>query len=206
MSATNSGRALEERSRPLSGLLSPVRCEWQEQFDLEQQKDVLQLMNLILEREDTIGYPAPLEWDEGMELMGATARAVAAGEQHVLLFRTQDDGVVGHVLMTRRLLPNCRHIGEICRTFVHPNYRGVSVVRLGLRAVLERAENIGIEVLQLDVRAGTRIARLWEAVGFQIIGEMKDYARVNGVRYSGLFMFQHVSVLRERLDGAPAVS
>lgn len=194
-------RTSDKKARPLSGLLQPIRCEWQEQFDSITQAEVLRLMNHVLEREDTIGFPGPVAWDEGMRLMGSTAQAVTAGEKHILLFRTDDQAIVGHVLLSRRTLPNCRHIGEIARTFVHPDYRGLSVVRSGLRAVLDRAEAIGIDVLQLDVRAGTRIARLWEALGFRVIGEMEDYARVIGQRFAGYFMYQHVAVLRARLDG-----
>lgn len=198
---SESHRSLHKKSRPLSGLLEPIRCEWQDPFDSDTQAEVLHLMNHVLEREDTIGFPGPVAWEEGMRLMEATAQAVAAGEKQILLFRTGGNTIVGHVLLSRQMLPNCRHIGEIARTFVHPDYRGLSVVRSGLRAVLDRAEAIGLDVLQLDVRAGTRIARLWEALGFRIIGEMEDYARVNGQRFAGYFMYQHVAVLRARLDG-----
>ena len=198
---SESPRSPGKKARPLGGLLQPIRCEWQDQFDPVAQAEVLRLMNRVLEREDTIGFPGPLAWEDGMRLMESTAQAVAAGEKHVMLFRTGDNVIVGHVLLSRQILPNCRHIGEIARTFVHPDYRGLSVVRAGLRAVLDRAEAIGVDVLQLDVRAGTRIARLWEALGFRIIGEMEDYARVNGQRFAGYFMYQHVAVLRARLDG-----
>lgn len=157
-------------------------------------------MNKVLETETTIGFGGPLSIEEGMRWMASTARAVASGEKHVLLFRDIDNKVIGHVLLTPNALPNCRHIGEISRTFVDSDYRGVSVIRMGLRSVLDRADLLGIETIQLDVRAGTRIAKLWQALGYEIIGTMRDYARVDGESFDGLFMYQKVSVLRSRLE------
>lgn len=190
------------RARPLSGLAKPVRLEWLDDFPVTLQEQVLDLMNEVLSKETTIGFPGPLSYTEGMRWMAGTARALAAKDKHLLLFRSIDDEVVGHVLMTPSALPNCRHIAEISRTFVHPDYRGVSVIRMGLRSVLEKAESLNIDVIQLDVRAGTRIAKLWQALGFQVIGKMEDYARVNGESFAGLFMYQHVKELRRRLDRA----
>lgn len=188
------------RARPLSGLAKPIRLEWVDKFPQPLQEEVLDLMNAVLARETTIGFAGPLTYSEGMRWMAGTARAVTNGDKHLLLFRDTDDKVVGHVLMTPNALPNCRHIGEISRTFVHPDYRGVSIVRMGLRSVLDRADQIGLEVIQLDVRDGTRIAKLWQALGFQVVGKMEDYARVNGESFPGLFMYQHVKVLRQRLE------
>ena len=160
-------------------------------------------MNKVLETETTIGFGGPLSTEEGMRWMASTARAVASGDKHVLLFRDIDNKVVGHVLLTPNALPNCRHIGEISRTFVDADYRGVSVIRMGLRSVLDRADLLGIETIQLDVRAGTRIAKLWQALGYEVIGTMRDYARVDGESFDGLFMYQKVSVLRSRLGKLP---
>lgn len=177
-----------------------VICRWTTDFTEDLRGQTARLMNTILEREDTIGYPAPLPFDEAMGIMNETAENAINGSVYLLLFMENTRNVVGHLLLTRSSLPNCRHIAEISQTFIHPLRRNPGVIRKGLRAVIEKSEESGIEVLKLDVRANSRIARLWQALGFSVIGEMQDYARVNGEVYSGLLMSQHVNVIRDRLS------
>jgi hypothetical protein len=168
------------------------------------QFEIFELMNLVLENEDTIGFPEPLTVEEGGKVLGSLARAIKHGNKLLLLMREQhSDRIVGHLILTQSALPNCRHVAEISRVFVHPNYRGVSSIRIGLREVLDKCSQLGIELLTLDVRANTRVHKLWQALGFDTIGVMQDYARVNGESFPGCYMYQSVSVLRGHIALLP---
>lgn len=175
-----------------------VLCEWPARVDESTQTELADLMNRVLLRETTIGFPGPLPRDEALGLMKQTAEAVASGAKHLLIFRTPENKIIGHVLFTQNHLPNCRHIGEVSRVFIDPEHRGVHIITLGLGEVIEKAEALGIEIIQLDVRAHTPIHRLWQSLGFVAIGIMKDYARVNGQSFDGCFMYQRVPELRRR--------
>jgi hypothetical protein len=52
-----------------------------------------------------------------------------------------------------------------------------------------RCLEMGWEIVTLDVRANTRSHRLWSAIGFREYGRLADYARINGERRAGAFMF-----------------
>lgn len=175
-----------------------VLCEWPGKVDEVMQAELADLMNRVLLRETTIGFPGPLPRAEALALMKQTAEAVARGAKHLLIFRTPDQKIIGHVLFAQNYLPNCRHIGEVSRVFIDPEHRGVHIITLGLGEVVEKADALGIEIIQLDVRAHTPIHRLWQGLGFVAIGIMKDYARVNGQSFDGCFMYQRVTELRRR--------
>lgn len=175
-----------------------VVCEWPTQVDESMQTELADLMNRVLLRETTLGFPGPLPRSEALALMKQTAEAVASGAKHLLIFRTPENKIIGHVLFTQNRLPNCRHIGEVSRVFIDPAHRGVHIITLGLGEVIEKAEALDIDTIQLDVRAHTPIHRLWQSLGFAAIGIMKDYARVNGQSFDGCFMYQRVAELRRR--------
>lgn len=185
--------------RPLEKQMASVKTYWPGVLTSELQKKILTLTNTILENEDTIGFARPLNDEDGRKEMEKLATAVESGEKKLLLVEHKATGdVIGHLVMSQSELPNCRHIAEISRTMVHPDHRGFSVILLGMYEVLSKCREIDVEVLQLDVRANTRIHRLWERMGFKSIGIMEDYARVNGVSYAGCFMYQPVKLLRDR--------
>ena len=186
------------RPRSLSGLAESVACEWPSRLSEDDQQQLLELMNCVLAKETTIGFPGPLAPAQGRAVIAGFAEAVACGDKHVLLFRTGEGRIIGQVTLTPNKLPNCCHLGEISRTFVHPDYRGLAVVRLGMQRVLDKCESLGIEKLHLDVRAGTRVHQLWQLLGFQEYGRLEDYARVNGEQFTGAFMTQTIAALRER--------
>lgn len=62
------------------------------------------------------------------------------------------------------------------------------------------ARTLGIELLTLDVREGSRAHRLWSTLGFASFGVLNDYARVNGVSHRGHYMVQRVDDLAARLN------
>lgn len=171
---------------------------WAKPFKQKQQIETLQLMNLVIERETTIGYRWPVEWQKGMDLMNETARAVHEGCVHLLLMLNSKQVIVGHVLLVPSHLPNCAYVGELSRMFVHPEYRSMSMVRGCIKSIVKRSKAIGVEILRLDVRADTQVERLWKMMGFEPFGAMKDYARVDGQSYAGTFMQQRVDVLMAR--------
>lgn len=175
-----------------------VLCEWPARVDAPMQAELADLMNRVLLQETTIGFPGPLPRAEALALMNQTADAVAKGAKHLLIFRTPQNKIIGHVLFTQNPLPNCIHIGEVSRVFIDPDHRGVHIITLGLGEIIEKADALGVETIQLDVRAHTPIHRLWQSLGFVAIGIMKDYARVNGQTFDGCFMYQRVAELRRR--------
>ena len=183
---------------PTTRPVPAVTTEWPVVVDAAMQCELAGLINRVLEKETTIGFPEPLPRAQALALMAEMAAAVAGGEKHLLLFRAADGAIIGHVLFTQSALPNCRHIGEVSRVFIHPDHRGVHIIKRGLDAVLEKADEIGVENIQLDVRAHTPIHRLWQSLGFQAIGIMKDYARVKGQSFDGCFMYQSVAELKRR--------
>jgi len=184
---------------PLEELAASVKVVWPEILTSELQESILHLTNKILEKEDTIGFSAPLNEQEGSREISKLANAVESGDIHLLLLQKTDTSeIIGHLILSPSKLPNCLHIAEISRAMVHPDYRGFSAILLGMYEVLHKCEALNVEIIQLDVRANTRIHRLWEGLGFRTIGLMEDYARVNGESYSGCFMYQHVKLLQER--------
>ena len=193
------GRATK-RVRPLSGLARSIRIEWPERLDRPTLAQILSLMNIVLAREDTIGFSKPLSVVEGRAVVQVVVSAVEGGKKRIMLLRAADDGlVIGHLLLTPSTLPNCHHIGEVSRVFVHPDFRGISAIRMGMISLLKKCDTLGIEVLKLDVRANTRIHKLWRSLGFLEIGIMEDYARVNGESLPGCYMYQHVSKLKPNM-------
>lgn len=191
---------VERKARPLSGLAHPIDIYWPDRVPVELQRDILKMMNIIIEKENTIGFPKPLTEEEGLALLGELAKSVENGSKRLmLLYRRDTKELVGHLILTRHTLPNCRHIAECSRVFVIPEFRGISSIRQGTCEMLRECTRMGVDVVTLDVRAHTRIHKLWVSIGFETIGIMKDYARVNGESYDGCFMYQQVSILKQRL-------
>jgi ribosomal protein S18 acetylase RimI-like enzyme len=120
---------------------------------------------------------------------------VADGGSSVLLGRVDGQPAFLAILTLNRM-PNCRHRAELSKGVVHPDYRGKNFVQLGFRALLLRAEQLGIEQLVLDVREGCRAHALWQRFGFVSFGVLEDYARIDGKSHRGHFMVQSVASLR----------
>jgi|GEM_PF-458381 GNAT superfamily N-acetyltransferase len=177
---------------------SDVQMRWLRSIDDATADQILRVMNRVLEEETTIGFPDPLDNETGQGLMRQLNDDVRTGRRHVLV--AQKDGtIVGQLILTPNQLPNCRHIAELCRGFIDPSFRGAGLSLRAFQEVAAMCEELGTEVLCLDVREGTNAAMWWRHFGFEPYGLLHDYARVGEKRYKGLYMTQTVEALKERL-------
>lgn len=171
-----------------------IELEWVKEIDARLVGEIRALFNAVLETEDVIGFPGPLRDGEGEPFFEGVRLDVRLGRKHALIARS-GGALVAMVLLSQNGQPNCRHLGEVSKCMIHPRHRGRGILDAGLRALCARCHELGIEVLTLDVRKGTRAEALWRHLGFSPFGELPDYARVGGRTEAGVFLWAPVARL-----------
>jgi ribosomal protein S18 acetylase RimI-like enzyme len=175
-----------------------ISVEWISRLDGESAEAIVSLVNCAARDGGTLGYLEPLQEEEAARLVLNLQRRIVIGESRVLLGRAGRTPAFLAIL-TRNSMPTCRHRAELSKGVVDPRFRGRGLVQLGFRAIVEMAEELGIQQLVLDVREGTRAHALWRRYGFTTYGVLDDYARVAGECHRGHFMVQSVASLRARV-------
>jgi L-amino acid N-acyltransferase YncA len=172
---------------------------WAKGFNEQEVNGIVDVMNAIIEQETIIGYTTKLDRETGAKMIGELGEEAAQESCHVLLGYDQAGTVQGMVILRQNKQPNCRHIAELSKGIIFPGSRARGLLRSALQEVAFKCQALGVELLTLDVRAGTRSEKLWRAVGFQAYGKLEDYARVNQQVHAGYFMSQYVSDLLKHL-------
>lgn len=175
-----------------------VRLQWLKEVTSGQATQILRLMNRTLEEETTIGFPGPLDEDTGQTLMRQLRADVEEGHRHVLV-AMKGGLIVGQLILTPNSTPNHRHIVELTRGTIDPSFRGGGLVFHAFEEVARKCEELGREVICLDVRAGTMAAIWWQHFGFKPYGLLRDYSRVGEKRYQGIYLTQTCAELKERM-------
>lgn len=161
-------------------------------------RSLVALVDTAVDDGGTLGYPAPMGPAAAERFCLQLFRRIAEGGVHLLVGRDGAE-LAFMVCMAPSGMPNCRHTAELRKAVVHPAWRGRRVVERALRALVERAGQLGVEQFVIDVREGTRAHALWRHQGFVTFGVLEDYVRIGSQRHRGHFMAQPVASLRERL-------
>jgi GNAT superfamily N-acetyltransferase len=175
-----------------------VRLQWLRGVDSRLASEILRLMNRTLEEETTIGFPGPIEEDTGQALMRQLHADVESGRRHVLVAE-KDGQIVGQLILTPNSVPNHHHMAELTRGTIDRSFRGGGLALRAFEEVVKKCEELGREVICLDVRAGTMAAMWWQHFGFKPFGLLSDYSRVRDKRYQGLFLTQTAADLKRRV-------
>jgi len=175
-----------------------ARLEWLREIDSQRGSQLLGLMNRTLEEETTIGFPGPIDDRVGAVLMQQLNADVIAGRRHVLVAE-KDGMIVGQLILTPNSTPNHRHMVELTRGTIDRSFRGGGLALRAFEEVATKCEELGRDVICLDVRAGTMAAIWWQHFGFKPYGLLSDYSRVGDQRYAGLFLTQSIDELKRRL-------
>jgi len=176
-----------------------VRLTWIHGIDSRLASQILRLMNRTLEEETTIGFPGPIEDETGFALMRQLHADVEAGRRHVLVAE-KDGTIVGQLILTPNSVPNHHHMVELTRGTIDRSFRGGGLALRAFAEVARKCEELGREVICLDVRAGTMAAIWWQHFGFKPFGLLSDYSRVKDKRYQGLFLSQSTADLKKRVE------
>ena len=176
-----------------------VKLRWLDEIDEASTRGILRVMNRVLKNETTIGFPSPLDPATGSNLISQLNEDLKAQRRYVLIAENGET-VVGQVILTPHHLPNCKHLVELSRGIIDPSFRGAGLALSAFREIAKKCDEIGGELIYLDVRAGTMAAELWKAFGFVPFGKLPDYARVSGRRYQGLYMSQTVASLKQHIE------
>jgi GNAT superfamily N-acetyltransferase len=179
-----------------STALEGFRFHWPDAVDEQQRVRLARLLNRVLETDDTVGFPGPIPHEQALQVIAELDVAIRAGRSHVLVVEN-DERAIAQCVLVPNGSQNNRHVGWIFRTMVDPEMRRTGVVRLGMIHLAEKCDALGIEVLCIDVRAGTPAEMIWRHLGFQLFGTLPDYARVGGKSHAGLYMYQTVSDLKK---------
>jgi GNAT superfamily N-acetyltransferase len=183
---------------PAEYAAADVKLEWLRGVDLQMASRILRLMNRTLEEETTIGFPGPIDEETGLALMRQLGADVETGHRHVLVAE-KDGAIVGQLILTPNSSPNHQHIVELTRGTIDPSFRGGGLSLRAFQKVARKCDELGREVICLDVRAGTMAAMWWQHFGFKPYGLLPDYSRVGGKRYQGLYLTQTNDELKQRL-------
>lgn len=102
--------------------------------------------------------------------------SLASGERWLIVARQQGE-IVATVLVVLGMMPNGSHRAEIAKLLVHPKARRQGIARVLLSQAEQLARQQGRSLLVLDTRSGDTAGRLYLSEGWQVVGQIPQYAR-----------------------------
>lgn len=163
--------------------------EWPRELSRKDMLEMVELMNSVAVREHTLGFFERLTEDDGLALMRAFDAELRKGNLDVLLARTDEQRIVGMVTLARAPLPARRHVVDMRRCVIAPEYRGQFLLE-GWQQALTKLGELGCDVITLEVRDDGPV-ELWQRLGFREYGRLPDYARQDAQPVTGHFLYAH---------------
>ena len=148
-----------------------------------------------------IGFGRTIRDSEADAYLHDLRENLGAGKYRLLQVRRYG-ALIGLCTLRRNLNPNNRHIADLAKGMIAKQQRGGVVLPTAFHEICNQCEQDGVELLTLDVRAGTHAHRTWEHFGFRTYGTLEDYARVDGRSLAGHYMMQSVRALKARVSDA----
>ena len=94
--------------------------------------------------------------------------------KEIQLVAEVDSAVVGIVSLVRQAHPLQSHRAEIAGLVVHPDFQRRGIARKLVKACQERAQKLGISILEISCRGGEPAEQIYPRLGF------KEYGRLPG--------------------------
>jgi len=175
-----------------------IDYEWRQDVDAALAPRIVELMRHTSASAPIIGFAEEIT-DEAAAAYIADLRAnLAARKCRLLVIETGEGLLIGLCTLRRNLNPNNGHVADLAKGMIREAYRGGLVLPAAFHEIALKCEADGVDVVTLDVRAGTPALKAWERFGFETWGVMPDYARAQGAVHAGHFMMQRVADLKAR--------
>lgn len=123
----------------------------------------------------SVSFMHPLALEAADAFWEGSLAAASRGER-VILGAFDGESLIGTVTLLLDYPPNQPHRAEIAKLMTRISHRGRGVAK----ALLQAAEQIAIErgktLLVLDTATDGGAAKLYEGLGYKLVGEIPDYA------------------------------
>ncbi len=157
--------------------------------------NIIALIKLSSNDDAILGYTENTDLDKNYFL--ALEEDVKNSRLKILIGLDQSE-VILCCFLKRGQQDTNRHICDLQKGFIHPQWRGSGVLKITMLEIANRCLEYGVELLTLDVRENTKAHKLWAMYGFKTFGILRDYSRYKNKSYNGHFMVQSTKDLRER--------
>ncbi|WP_428244018.1 GNAT family N-acetyltransferase [Gynuella sp.] len=120
---------------------------------------------------------------------------LVAGSIKILTAQTPEHDAILSCILKQSNQTTTRHVADLQKGFIHPNYRGTSAFSEAMYHIANYAIQHQIDLFTLDVREDSAAHRLWSKIGFMTFGILPDYCRYKGRSYRGHYMHMQVKDL-----------
>ena len=152
-----------------------------------------QLIELLVDCVDSgasVGFLPPLS-EVDAEHYWAGVNADIQDKACKLLVAIDGNKLIGAVQLAVTKKPNGSHRGEVEKLMVHTSARGKGTGKLLMKALEDKALNIGQSLLVLDTRLGDAASDLYRKVGYVEVGRIPEFARgSNGQLEATVFFYK----------------
>lgn len=178
-----------------------TRYDWVTQLNDQDGQGLIALYNDSLSSGTYIGYTEIISAQQSMSIIKGLNEKLDVNAIHLLLIK-QGDSIVGSVQVTPSSMPNCRHSAELSKGIIASHCQGSGLMRQSFLQIALYCQEMGYEQVTLDVRYDSKPHLIWQKLGFKEFGVLTDYARVDGKKLRGAYMYQPTHELIERLNTA----
>jgi GNAT superfamily N-acetyltransferase len=123
----------------------------------------------------SVGYMAPFSHEEARAVYAAYARDAEEGRR-IILGAFLDGELIGTAQLVLGLPPNQPHRADVARVLVHRSARRRGIAQRLMDQLEQEARTEGKTLLVLDAVTDGDAARLYERLGWNIVGVIPDYA------------------------------
>lgn len=133
-------------------------------------------------------------WREALEAAGRDGR--------IVLGAWDGDVLVATVTLLLDLPPNQPHRAEIAKLMTRPSHRGRGIAAALMQAAEGKAVERGRTLLVLDTAVDGGAAGLYEGLGYNLVGEIPDYAlKPHGGLTGTLVYWKRIGVTTPQVSG-----
>lgn len=138
----------------------------------------------------SVGFLPPLNPIEALEYWDSVREAILAGSR-ILLAAYADDELLGAVQLALETRANGSHRAEVSKLLVFQRARRRGLGNALMLAAEQAARQLGRPLLVLDTRQGDPSFHLYQKLGYQIAGEIPNYARsADGSLHTTVFFYK----------------
>jgi GNAT superfamily N-acetyltransferase len=135
-----------------------------------------------------VSFMHPLSQKDAEAFWRGQLDGIKAGQTFPVIAEHEGE-TVGIVLLMKAWAPNQPHRADIAKMLVHSKHRRHGFATLLIRALEDKARDLGLKLVTFDAVAGSGAAIFYERLGFINVGEIPGYAYSGAGKLDGTCFF-----------------